>query len=541
MPPKIQEIIDAIDERTGLPTGIKHFLFEEIPASSGWHQIFGSVAMFLILVQFFTGAMLALNYAPTPGDAYESVRYIMKDVTGGALMRGLHHWGASMVIVLVVLHMCQVAIWGAYKKPREGTWIVGCVLLLLTLAFGLSGYLLSWDNRAYWGTMVTTKITATAPLAGPYLTRLLGGGGDTISVVTFARFFTAHVMLLPPLTLLLIVFHVILVRKHGVAPAPGDETKPKKMFFPEQVFKDTVAVFIAFAVLFTLAVAVRVPIEHMADPTDTSYLPRPEWYFLFLFQTLKMFEGPLEIVGTMILPTLAILGLILVPFIDRSKLVHVRQRVVAMGVVLLCAAGWGGLTLAAVRSTPEQTEAAKIDYSGPTDWMKLTSSQMAGVQVFRDAKCASCHATSADAAATSGPNLIKTVSKRDNADWLAAHVKEKYAAATDSQVKSVSALMGVLKGQSEDHVASAPNFAALGGAVYEKNNCGACHQLNNVGGKIGPPMNGLVKRRTEAWVRDHFNNPAKLSPGSIMPPYKFTDDEMKAEISYLMTLPDSVQ
>ena len=280
------EFIEAFDRRTGLHSGLQKFLYEEIPASSGWHQVFGSVALFLILIQFFTGAMLAFNYAPTPGDAYSSLRYILTEVTAGRLMRGLHHWGASMLIVIVVLHMVQVFLWGAYKKPREGTWIVGVILLLLTLAYGLTGYLLPWDNRAYWGTVVTTQIGATVPLVGPYVSRLLASTGD-IGVVTFARFYGLHVLLLPPATVLLIALHVYLVRRHGVAPAPGDEAKPKKSFFPEQVFKDTVAVFIAFAILFVMAMAVRVPLERMADPTDTGYIPRPEWYFLFLFQTLE--------------------------------------------------------------------------------------------------------------------------------------------------------------------------------------------------------------------------------------------------------------
>jgi ubiquinol-cytochrome c reductase cytochrome b subunit len=142
------EIAEWIDHRTGLPSALRKFLYEDIPASSGWHQVFGSVAMFLFLVQVFTGIMLAFNYAPTPGDAYNSVRYILTELTGGRLMRGLHHWGASMMIVVVVLHMVQVFLYGAYKKPRETTWMVGVVLLLLTLAYGLTGYLLPWDNRA---------------------------------------------------------------------------------------------------------------------------------------------------------------------------------------------------------------------------------------------------------------------------------------------------------------------------------------------------------------------------------------------------------
>src|SRR5579862_5717990 len=243
------EWVEAIDRRTGLHSALRQFLYEEIPASSGWHQVFGSVALFLILIQFFTGAMLAFNYAPTPGDAYSSLRYILTEVTAGRLMRGLHHWGASMLIVIVVLHMVQVFLYGAYKKPRETTWMVGVVLLLLTLAYGLTGYLLPWDNRAYWGTVVTTKIAASAPVLGAYLTRLIGGD-ESIGVVTFARFFGLHVLLLPPATGLLIGIHVYLVRKHGVAPVPGDEVLPTKKFYPEQVLKDTLAIFAAFCILF---------------------------------------------------------------------------------------------------------------------------------------------------------------------------------------------------------------------------------------------------------------------------------------------------
>src|SRR6201985_3863436 len=202
-----EQFIEDLDHRTGLHSGLRKFLYEEIPASSGWHQVFGSVAVFLFLTQAFTGALLAFNYAPTPGDAYNSLRYILTEVTAGRLMRGLHHWGARMMIVVVVLHMVQVFLYGAYKKPRETTWMVGVVLLLLTLAYGLTGYLLPWDNRAYWGTVVTTNIAATAPVLGPYLARLLGGQGS-IGVVTFARFFGLHVLLLPPATMLLIGVHI---------------------------------------------------------------------------------------------------------------------------------------------------------------------------------------------------------------------------------------------------------------------------------------------------------------------------------------------
>lgn len=536
--------IEAVDRRTGLHSGLRRFLYEEIPASSGWHQVFGSVALFLILIQFFTGAMLAFNYAPTPGDAYSSLRYILTEVTAGRLMRGLHHWGASMIIVIVVLHMVQVFLWGAYKKPREGTWVVGVILLLLTLAYGLTGYLLPWDNRAYWGTVVTTQIGATVPILGPYVSRLLASTGD-IGVVTFARFYGLHVLLLPPATLLLIGFHVYLVRRHGVAPAPGDEDKPKKSFFPEQVFKDTVAVFIAFAILFVMAVVVRVPLERMADPTDTTFTPRPEWYFLFLFQTLKAFNGPLEVVGTVVLPTLAILALILAPFIDRGKATRVRQRTVAFGVVALAALGWGGLTAAAVATTPPQTAAEQIDFSAPTQWMQLTPSQMAGVGYYRQQNCANCHNVVGDTPKT-GPNLVDTARRHDST-WSMAHFKAPASVTpgsamtpvnlSDTEIKDLLALMSALTPDNGDVIDTAPDFAVAGALIFQKNACGACHAINGAGGKIGPALNGLANRRNEAWVIEHFENPKKLSPGTPMPPYKFSNTDMQNEVSYLFTLP----
>jgi ubiquinol-cytochrome c reductase cytochrome b subunit len=541
---KLEVWLDTLDQRTGLPGGIKHFLFEEIPASSGWHQVFGSVALFLILIQFFTGIMLSLNYAPTPGEAYNSLRYILTEVTAGKVMRGLHHWGASMIIVVVVMHMVQVFLWGAYKKPREGTWMVGVILLLLTLAYGLTGYLLPWDNRAYWGTVVATQIGSTVPVMGPYVTRILGSANG-IGVVTFARFYAIHVLLLPPATMLLIAAHVFLVRKHGVVPAPGDELLPKKSFYPGQVFKDTVAVFIAFAILFTLAIAAKVPLERLADPTDTSYIPRPEWYFLFLFQMLKVFEGPLEVVGTVILPTLAILALLLTPFIDRGKVVRVTKRATAFGIVAFAALGWGGLTAAAISSTPPQTAAALIDFSGPTEWMQLTPVELSGIGVYRKEGCATCHTIGGEAGSKSGPDLLNVARKHDAA-WMIDHFKHPANVVPGSsmppidlstaEANEVSALMLKLNPEFGNVVQNTPDFVVQAATLYQKNFCGNCHKVNGVGQTMGPPLNGLGQHRSEKWVIDHFNNPKAMSPNSPMPAYKFPQKDMEAMVNWLFTL-----
>jgi ubiquinol-cytochrome c reductase cytochrome b subunit len=540
-----QGLNDWLDHRTGIRAAVQKFLYEEIPASSGWHQVFGSVAMFLFLTQAFTGALLAFNYAPTPGDAYNSLRYILTELTGGRLIRGLHHWGASMMIVTVVLHMVQVFLYGAYKKPREATWMVGVVLLLVTLAYGLTGYLLPWDNRAYWGTVVTTHIVGSAPVLGPYLSRLLGGEG-AVGVVTFARFYGLHVLLLPPATLLLIAIHVYLVRKHGVAPVPGDEVLPKKKFYPVQVFKDTAAIFVAFTILFTLALMVRVPLEQLADPTDATYTPRPEWYFLFLFQTLKLFPGPMEVVGSVVLPGVAVLALIMVPFIDRTVMMKVTRRTTAIGVVLLAGIGWAGLTAAAVKSTPKEDTKLLIDYSAPTDWLQLSPEEMAGVGYFRRENCISCHVIG-ERGNPVGPDLTKTAIHKDAA-WMIAHFKRPSAIRpgssmppiqlSDSQLNALASFLLKLNDQNATALDNAPDFAVEGALIYQANRCGACHLVNGVGMRIGPPLNGLAKRQTRSWVTDHFMDPQKLSPGSIMPPYRLPQKDLDNLTSYLFSLPE---
>ncbi len=544
----MRKIIDWVEHRTGLETAIKNFLYEDIPASSGWHQIIGSAAVFFFVIQVFTGGLLAFNYAPTPGDSYNSVKYIMTALTGGKLIRGLHHWGASMMLIIVVLHMTQVFIYGAYKKPREATWMVGVVLLLIVLVFGLTGYLLPWDNRAYWGTVVTTQITGMAPVLGPYMTRLLGSESG-VSVVTFSRFYALHTILLPPLVMILIGIHIYLVRKHGVAPAVGD-TAPRRKFFPEQVFKDTVGVALAFIILFTLAVVAEVPLGRLADPTDTAYIPRPEWYFLFLFQTLKFFKGPLEVIGAVVLPGIAVLVLFLVPFIDRGPVVRLGKRTFAFSVAFLAALAWTGLTTAAIRSTPpnpEENEAAVTTEStgGVQAWQKLSPTELAGLGHFRKENCVACHPGTGKQGI--GPDLTQMPAEHRNATWLIPHFKNPAQVVPgssmppvelkDDALNALSAFVLKLTSQNEQALMAAPDFVVQGAMVYESNKCNACHQINGVGQKLGPGLDGVGLRRDRAWLEKHFADPEGTTPGTIMPAYKFSPADLDAICKYLLQLP----
>ncbi len=538
----MRKVIDWIEHRTGLETAIRDFLYEDIPDSSGWHQVIGSMALFSFLVQAVTGILLAFNYAPTPGEAYNSLKYIVTELTAGSLIRGLHHWGASMMIVIVVAHMIQVFIYGAYKKPREATWMLGVILLLITMTFGLTGYLLPWDNRAYWGTVVTTQIMSQAPLAGTYLTRLLGATSG-VGNVTFARFYAMHVLVLPPLTMLLIAIHVYLVRKHGVAPAVGDD-RPRKKFFPEQVFKDTVAIFLGFMLLFIMAIVVKVPLERLADPTDTSYIPRPEWYFLFLFQTLKFMPGSMEVVGSVVLPGLATLALFCAPFLDRGPMVRLGKRTFAFAFVALAAIGWSGLTAAAVATTPKNVEVAATG-EGAAGWQLLTPPELAGLGYYRREHCATCHLTGGKNGI--GPPLTKMVEGHHSATWLLPFFKRPSqiipgssmppVQMSDTQLNQLAAFVLKITPDDEASLFSAPDFATEGAILYQANHCNSCHQVNGAGMKVGPPLNGVSAHRDQAWLEKHFRDPQSVSRGTIMPVYNFNPKDMDNICRYLLALP----
>lgn len=534
----VRNIIAWVDDRTGAISGVHRFLDEEIPASAGWHQVFGSVALFAFLIQVATGLLLALNYGGTPSEAHSSLRYIMTELTGGAMIRGLHHWGSSAMIIVVALHMAQVFLWGAYKKPREATWILGVVLLLLTLGFGLTGYLLPWDNRAYWGTVVTTQIAGLPPVAGPYVKRLLGAEGDGIGVVTFSRFYAAHIMLLPLIALLTIAAHVFLVRRHGITPTPEDAGLPKKRFYPQQVFKDTVAMFVFTVILALLANFAKVGLGAVADPTDTAYIPRPEWYFLFLFQFLKFFDGPLEVVGAVVLPTIAVLALAAAPFFDRGHVRRVQKRTLAMALVAFAAIGWAGLTQRAIATTPPSTEDSEAGLKPLPLWKEIPADSLASIGTFRKANCTQCHAPGKSSA---GPDLAKRVSTKSER-WLTAHFTHpvEESPANDFNGAQMKGLLALATKRDEKVVEAwinAPQEAVEGAMIFQSRQCIFCHTLNGVGGKVGPTINGLSSRRDRTWIMEHFSDPEKFTPGSDMPPYKFADRDLAMITDYLLAIP----
>ena len=214
--------LDWLEERSGLVGGVKYFLFRKVPRDIGWFHTLGSATLTAFIVQAITGVVLAMYYRPDPATAYQSIQYITNDVTLGWLVRGMHRWGASVFIILMFFHMARVFLFGAYKYPRELNWIIGVLLLVLGMAEGFTGYLLPWDQTAYWATVVGINLNGTAPFLGPFLAQFLQGGVN-IGPDTLPKFYSLHMLVLPGAIAGLIALHLYLVIRLGVTPSPWAE------------------------------------------------------------------------------------------------------------------------------------------------------------------------------------------------------------------------------------------------------------------------------------------------------------------------------
>jgi ubiquinol-cytochrome c reductase cytochrome b subunit len=343
----MKKLFDWLDHRTGYKKLTHEALYENIPGGSRWRYVWGSTLTFALVIQFITGLFLWMAYSPSSQTAWESVYYIQYEMTGGWLLRGIHHYTAQIMTILLVLHLMQVVIDGAYKAPRELNFIFGVLLLLLVLGLSLTGYLLPWDQKGYWATKVSTNLAAITPVIGPWLQKIIIGGSD-YGHHTLTRFFALHAGVLPAAVIALLVAHIYLFRRHGITPKQPLRRRDQA-FWPDQVLKDAVA---CLAVLVTVLVLIYLPrwrdpaaslgaeLGAPADPSEAFSAARPEWYFLFLFQFLKYFPGSAEIIGAIVIPSLALFFLIVMPFLGHWRLGH-RFNVAFLFIVL---AGAGLLT-----------------------------------------------------------------------------------------------------------------------------------------------------------------------------------------------------
>ena len=317
----MKTLLGWLDHRTGYKKLLHETLFENVPGGARWRYVWGSTLTFTLAIQFITGIFLWMAYSPSSQTAWESVYYIQNEMWGGWFLRGIHHYTAQVMNILLVLHLMQVVIDGAYKAPREVNYWFGLLLLLLVLGLGLTGYLLPWDQKGYWATKVATSIAAITPVFGAELQKLIIGGSD-YGHHTLTRFFALHAGVLPAAIVVLLVGHIYLFRRHGIT-AKEPKKKPDAAFWPDQVFRDAVACLAVLATVLFLVIRTRgAELTAPADPSEPYSAARPEWYFLFLFQLLKYFPGGTEIWGAIIIPTLVLAVVFCIPFLGKWRLGH---------------------------------------------------------------------------------------------------------------------------------------------------------------------------------------------------------------------------
>lgn len=401
-----------LDERLALSALSDFFLNEPMPGGASVWYVFGSGLVFLLIMQMLTGVLLLFYYAPTMDHAWESIRYLMEEVPFGAFIRGLHHWGASLMIVTAVLHITQVFVWGAYKRPRELTWLAGLTAFSCVLGFAWTGYLLPWDQLSYWGTMVGTEIIGTAPLLGEAIATFLKGGGS-IGAQTLARFFALHIWVLPALLFAVVALHLYLFRKQGVAgPFAGSSDlleQRKTFFFPRQFFIDVVFALLLFATLVWLSWAHAPELRSPANPAVSPAHVAPEWYFLFLYQLLKYFPKEWIVVGTVVIPGTMALLLIALPFYDRNPERHPLRRLRAIAIYFL---GLGGVVLLTYLAIIEAPETLAVD----------PELAKRGKRIYSEANCGACHSIHGQGG-DMGPDLSYEGLAGRSPGWIRGHFR----------------------------------------------------------------------------------------------------------------------
>jgi ubiquinol-cytochrome c reductase cytochrome b subunit len=521
----MRRALEWLDARVGYKAVRGVLLDEELPPGTGWFFTLGSVLLALLSVQLLTGAFLTLYYAPTPDHAYDSVRFISSTGAGRAV-RGLHHFGATFIVVAAVLHMLRVLVFGSYKPPREVTWLSGLALLGLILAFALTGYLLPWDQRAYWATVVTINISKLTPLAGDIVATVLRGG-SAIGALTLTRWYAAHVIFLPALIIGLIVSHLVLMRRHGISGPVRRHAGVPQRFYPQQAARDVTMVLLVLAALSVLAWRGMPPLEAPADPTDGTYIPRPEWYFLGLFQLLKYFHGRLEVVGAMVIPGLVAAALALLPWLDRGPERDPRRRPIVMSLAAL------GFT-AAVTLTALGWRDKPLSRLSPDAW---TMREIGGHTFVERHACARCHSEAGSADPLEGTPTTR------GAEWLAGHVADPEMIApglreppTVVSEREAAAMVAYVRRLSRQRYPGFPAHLERAGTVFARY-CVGCHVLDGDGGRDGPDLSHEGSKHDVAALRTWITNPEAVKPDTEMPPFgkRLKPEELHAIAEYLAT------
>jgi ubiquinol-cytochrome c reductase cytochrome b subunit len=433
-----------INERLPIGPVVRWGLEEDIPGGASFAYVFGSANVILFLLLVVTGVLQLFYYVPTTDHACESVMYVRLQVAFGWLVHGLHYWCAQAFVVSVGVHMAQVFIWGAYKNPRQVTWLTGVILLLLVAALAFTGPLLAWDQLGYWAAEVGTSIVGTVPWIGDFLQRFVRGG-ETMGQPTLSRFFIFHLAILPALLVGFIVLHLAAFRQFGGAGSWKTERQRQVgKFWPDQVYKDILVAAFIIVALIGLCVYWRAPITGVADPLGRSLTPKPAWNFLFLYQALKSFKGPWEVLGTVGVPLAIILLLFFLPFYDRNPERNPRRRPIAivggtaLAVAILALTVMGQLSqppaagASAPPGTPQGASPGPPAQAEPNKPAAAPGGKAAsgnvqkGQELYQSTGCAACHKINGQGGAV-GPDLSNEGNKGRSADWLVAQIRNPKA------------------------------------------------------------------------------------------------------------------
>jgi ubiquinol-cytochrome c reductase cytochrome b subunit len=339
-------LLNWLDDRTGYKRLMHEALYEHIPGGARWRYVWGSTLVFTFAIQVITGLFLWTAYSPSTTTAWESVYYIQHHMQFGWLVRGLHHFSAQAMTVLLALHLMQVVIDGAYRAPREINFWLGLVLMQIVLGLGLTGYLLPWDQKGYYATQVSTEIMGATPVIGPQLQQL-AQGGPQYGHHTLTRFFAMHAGILPGLLIGFLVLHIAVFRRHGIT-VPDPDRAPGVAFWPDQVLKDGIACLAVLATVLALTIFKGAELSAPADPSEAYSAARPEWYFLFLFQFLRFewVEHQGLAFGAIYVPGALMAILVAMPILGRWRAGHVFNVVIMMVMMV----GIVGLTALALKN-----------------------------------------------------------------------------------------------------------------------------------------------------------------------------------------------
>jgi ubiquinol-cytochrome c reductase cytochrome b subunit len=401
----MKSILCWLDDRLGWSTTFKPLIEHPVPPT-GWDYTIGSAALIAFTVQVVTGVALAFTYVPTPDHAYESLEFITYGAILGSVVRGIHYWGASAMVLLVCAHAAQVFLIGAFKFPREVNWLSGTLLLVFTFGMAFTGQLLRWNQDAYWAVVVGASQAARAPLIGEFLTGVLFAGGQ-IGGATLTRFYATHVFMIPAIIFGLLGLHLFLVIRHGVSepPVPGVVVDKRTYhqryeelihkigvpFWPDAGWKDVVFALAVGSVVLVLAIVLGPPaLGAKADPLVLQADPRPDWYFLWYFALLALIPPGIEDFFIIAFPLLLGLAFVVLPFVAPVGERSPRRRPWTIGVVLLIAVSISALVVIGYQApwSPDLTEGLAVPSSVTAG---LSPTAMQGVQSFQTRGCINCH------------------------------------------------------------------------------------------------------------------------------------------------------